>query len=166
MSVDQVSNVLAVLALLAAVGGVVAPFAAMRGRLARRQCVPLALAVAVVSTAGSLYYSEIADYVPCELCWYQRMAMYPIVLVLLIGLLRRDTRAAVYALPMAVLGLVVALYHYRLQQVGSEGLFCDASGSCAYRWVDSFGFVSIPLMAACGFLAVAGLLWSALMRRR
>ena len=163
MSVDQVSDFLAVLALgslvigAAGAASALTPGAEGRTRQLRPVLLPLALAIAAVATAGSLYYSEVAGYPPCELCWYQRIAMYSLVPVLAVAVARRDARGGWYALPLALAGLAVSVYHYQLQLLPDQGSTCDASAPCTYRWVDSLGFVSIPFMAGCGFVGVAGL---------
>ena len=164
MSVGQVSDFLAVLALGSLVIGgsgavaALAPGAEARARRLRPVLLPLALAIATVSTAGSLYYSEVAGYPPCEMCWYQRICMYSLVPVLAVALIRRDRRGGWYGLPLALAGLGLSVYHYQLQLFGGQGSTCDAEAPCTYQWVDSFGFVSIPFMAGGGFIGVAGLL--------
>ena len=163
MSTTQVSALFAVLALGALIMGVLGLVAAAgsqaaaRSRQLRPALLPLALAVAAVSTAGSLYYSEIAGYVPCDMCWYQRICMYALVPVLAVAAVRRDPRGGWYALPLAFGGLALSVYHYQLQMFPDQGSTCDASAPCTYQWVDVFGFVSIPFMAGCGFIGVAGL---------
>ena len=94
---------------------------------------------------------------PCELCWYQRIAMYPLVVVLGAAVLQRRARAALAALPLAAIGLAIAVYHYRLQVLGESGTGCDITAPCNVKWVDEFGFISIPFMAGCGFLGILGL---------
>ena len=165
MGTDQLSRIFAVLALIALFLGVLGftgglmSASAVRGRT--RQLwpllLPLPLAVAAVSTAGSLYYSEVAGYPPCELCWYQRICMYSLVPVLIVAMIRRDPRGAWYALPLAVIGLGVSLYHYQLQFRTESDSSCSLDAPCSYRWVEEFGFVTIPFMAGCGFVAVVGL---------
>lgn len=163
MSVDQVSIFLALLALLALAVGAVALAACFASGLRERLAdfgpllLPLALAVATVATVGSLYYSEVAGYPPCELCWYQRIGMYPLVPVLAMGLWRGGRAAGWYALPLAVAGLGVSAYHYQLQLSGGQSSSCDPSAPCSFQWVDALGFASIPFMAGCGFAAIAGL---------
>lgn len=141
---------------LSSAGGL-APGARDRARQLRPLLLPLALAVAAVSTAGSLYYSEAAGYPPCEMCWYQRIFMYSLVPVLTVGLIRRDPRGVWYALPLAVAGLGVSVYHYQVQLRPGAGASCRVEAPCSYRWVEEFGFVTIPFMAGCGFIAVVGL---------
>ena len=163
MSTGQVSGFFAVLALGSLVIGcwsvaaALVPGADGRARQLRPALLPLALAIATVSTAGSLYYSEVAGYLPCEMCWYQRICMYALMPVLAVALVRRDRWGGWYALPLAVAGLGLSVYHYQLQLFPGQGSTCDAEAPCTYQWVDSLGFVSIPFMAGCGFIGVAGL---------
>ena len=111
--------------------------------------------VAVAATTGSLYYSLIADRVPCDLCWYQRIAMYPLTVVLLAAAATRDRRVGRYALPLAGTGLLLSGYHYLIQWFPDlEATSCSATTPCTGRWVWEFGFVSIPFMALAGFAAV------------
>lgn len=112
-------------------------------------------AVAITATLGSLYYSEIAGFVPCTLCWYQRILMYPLALILPVAAVRADTDIRIYVTPLAALGAAVATYHYILQWRPSlESGACAVDNPCSARWVLELGFVSIPFMALCGFLAI------------
>jgi Disulfide bond formation protein DsbB len=118
----------------------------------------LAAAIAVGSMAGSLYFSEVAHYVPCTLCWYQRIAMYPLAIVLTIAAIRRDPRIRLYAIVLAGLGLGVSTYHWFLERFPSlETGACSAVIPCDFVWFEKFGFVTLPFMAGCGFLAVLAL---------
>jgi disulfide bond formation protein DsbB len=120
----------------------------------------LAWLVAAVATAGSLYFSEVADFVPCRLCWFQRVAMYPLSVVLLVAALRRDRGALWYVLPIAVAGAAVSSYHYVLEWAPSlEGGACRAVGpACADVWFREFGFVTLAFMALAGFVSIIVLL--------
>ncbi len=163
MSAGQVSDFFAVLALgslaIGCSGAVaaLAPGAGARARQLRPMLLPLALAIAAASTAGSLYYSEVAGYLPCAMCWYQRICMYALVPVLTVAVARRDRQGGWYGLPLALAGLGLSVYHYQLQLFPDQGSTCDVAAPCTYQWVDSFGFVSIPFMAGSGFVGVAGL---------
>jgi len=118
----------------------------------------LALLVAVVATVGSLYFSEVADFVPCRLCWFQRIAMYPLAVILLVAALRRDRAVRWYVGPLAGLGLAVSAYHYLIEWKPSlEGGACGVGPSCADIWFREFGFVTLAFMAGCGFLAILAL---------
>lgn len=119
----------------------------------------LAWAVAAVAAAGSLLYSEYFGLEPCRLCWFQRIAMYPLAVVLLVGALRRDRAVWMYGLPMAVVGLGISIWHYTIQLFpGLEGGSCDPTNPCTARQVEIFGFISIPFMAGAGFLLITVLL--------
>ena len=114
----------------------------------------LAWLVATVTTLGSLYMSEIADFVPCELCWFQRICMYPLVLVLGVATWRRDRKVWVYVLPQAVVGAGIAIYHTQLQAFPEQTTFCTTETPCTTRYVWEFGFVSLPFMALSAFVFI------------
>ncbi|MDP1823475.1 MAG: disulfide bond formation protein B [Archangium sp.] len=116
--------------------------------------------LAATATAGSLFFSSVMDLPPCVLCWYQRIALFPLVLILAAGLFPFDARAVRYALPLALAGWVVAGYH-NLVYLGfiPERLQpCSQGVSCSERNLDLFGFVSIPLLSLAGFSAIVALL--------
>ncbi|MCB0997351.1 MAG: disulfide bond formation protein B [Acidimicrobiales bacterium] len=168
MSTDQMSTFFALLALGALVLGpvmLVATFALRRDdrRIGLQPLlVPLAFVVAATAMLGSLYYSERAHYTPCEFCWYQRICMYPLAGILLIAAIRRDRRIGLYGLPLAIAGVCLSIYHYQLQLFPDQGSSCDTTAPCTFQWVDQFGFMSIPFMAGCGFVAIIGLLTASL----
>jgi len=116
----------------------------------------VAFAVATVATIGSLYYSQVADFVPCELCWYQRICMYPLVVVLGVGWWRRDPASVWYALPLAVAGGGIATYHALVERYPSlgEGLSCSVEAPCTVPYFREFGWVTIAVMSLAGFLAI------------
>jgi disulfide bond formation protein DsbB len=122
-----------------------------------RVAVPVAWVVATVTTLGSLYYSEIADFVPCRLCWYQRICMYPLAVILGVAALRRDRGVRFYVLPVAVIGALIAAYHSWIQAYPPEGgtSFCTLDAPCTERYVWEFGFVSLPLMALISFVFIS-----------
>jgi disulfide bond formation protein DsbB len=116
--------------------------------------------VALLAMAGSLYLSEVVHLTPCSLCWYQRIAMYPLVLVLGVGLVRADTGVWRYAMPLSVLGLLIAIYHVTIQWMPSLDVgACSSGAPCTGRYLAVFGFVSIPTMAGAAFLLIVALLW-------
>ncbi len=119
----------------------------------------LAWFVAAVATTGSLYYSEIADFVPCRLCWFQRICMYPLAAILLVGVLLRDRRARWYAAPFVAVGIPISLYHFLIEQgVVQESNACSASVPCAVPWFTELGYVTLAFMALSGFLLIGTLL--------
>jgi disulfide bond formation protein DsbB len=112
---------------------------------------------ALVATLGSLFFSEVMGFVPCALCWYQRIAMYPLVIVLTVGILLRDTRLRYYALPFSFIGIGIALYHNLLYfGIIAEDTFgtCTAGVSCTTRWFEWFDFISIPQLALIAFSVI------------
>ena len=167
MNVETAQVLFAVLALLANVG-VVAVLVALAGRRrwrrARRFLVtvrPLALflawLVAGVAMIGSLYFSEVAHYEPCKLCWYQRIAMYPLAIILAIAVAKRDYGVRRYVVPIALIGAVISSYHYLIEwypNLEGNGT-CSLAVPCTYVWFRRFGFVSLPYMALSGFLFIA-----------
>ncbi|MGA1052457.1 MAG: disulfide bond formation protein B [Ilumatobacteraceae bacterium] len=162
-TMEVLTAVLALVAGVAAVLFVVARVLAGRSSTVRRLGVAVVgrrsswtLAVASVATFGSLYFSEVADYVPCRLCWFQRIAMYPIALVALVATIRRDAAARWYVVPMAAIGAVVSSYHYLIERgvVNDSGSCALFGPSCADVWFEEFGFVTLAFMALVGFVAV------------
>lgn len=121
----------------------------------RPLAVEFAAAVAVTATAGSLYLSEVAHYTPCRQCWIQRGFMYPAAVLLVVALATKRKIFQLIAAGLAVPGLAVAAFHRYEQEFGSVGDFCAADNPCSLRFVDEFGFITIPTMAGIGFLTVA-----------
>ena len=118
--------------------------------------------VALTATAGSLFYSEVLGFFPCPLCWYQRILMYPLVLLFGVALFLGKRDVYKYALSLAVPGFVVAVYHYLVQvyQITTACIapggreLVEEAGQCTMRFVFDFGFLSIPFMAAVAFLMI------------
>lgn len=121
----------------------------------------LAFLVAATATLGSLYFSEVAGYVPCRLCWFQRIAMYPLAAILLVGGIRRDPGVRWYVTPIAVIGAGIAAYHTLIEwRPALDTGSCDLSGpSCTAVWFREFGFISLATMALVGFITILALLW-------
>jgi disulfide bond formation protein DsbB len=169
MSTSTMTLLFATLAVLAGVAALVLvalrvlPVGRGRGAAAELlagQEIPLAFVVALVSTLGSLYLSEVAHFVPCRLCWYQRIAMYPLPVLLGIAWVTRDERVRRYVLPLASIGGCISIYHILVERFPSleSNRVCDPTNPCTIRWVERFGFVTIPVMALCGFALIVGLL--------
>jgi disulfide bond formation protein DsbB len=123
----------------------------------------LAWLIATLATAGALFLGEVMGMTPCVLCWYQRIAMFPLVVVLGVGLLDGDHRSVRYALPLAGAGLAIALYHCLVfWGVISEALVpCGKGPSCADLDLQLAGMVPIPLLSLIAFTAIVVLLWIA-----
>jgi disulfide bond formation protein DsbB len=114
----------------------------------------LAALVAVTCTAGSLYLSEVVGFVPCRLCWFQRGFMYPAAVVLLVAAITKRRAVAIGGLVLAGLGLPVSIFHRIEEEVGSIGNVCELANPCSFKWVNEFGFITIPTMAGVGFVGV------------
>ena len=112
---------------------------------------------ALVATAGSLFFSEVMELPPCVLCWYQRIAMYPLVIVIGVGIIMRDRRMKYYALPLALTGLIISIYHNLLYYgIIPESITpCTQGISCTSRQIEWLGFITIPLMALTAFISIA-----------
>jgi len=160
MSETTISPILALLALLALGASFVvtvsltSPGATSLHSLIQHRGRWFAFSVAAISMVGSLYYSEIANFPPCDFCWYQRIAMYPLALILLIAAVTNDRRIARYVIPIAVIGIALSAYHVQLQLFPEQDSSCSVTIPCHTQWIDQFGFVSIPFMAGSGFLAI------------
>lgn len=155
--VETIFALLVLTGLGASILGLAAPRSPI-GQLIRRVRLPLAAAISLGATAGSLYFSEVRNFEPCDYCWYQRIAMYPLGVVLAIAFIRKETSIRPYALTLAGIGALISAYHYRLQMFPGDDVSCDPSNPCSFQWIDVFDFVSIPLMALGCFLAVLLLL--------
>ena len=117
--------------------------------------------IATVSTLGSLFFSEIMELVPCVLCWYQRIFMFPLAIILLIGLFPMDKKVVNYALPLAVIGLFFTIYHCLLFYgfIPENLQPCSQGVSCADDNMVLFNFLPIPLLSLVSFLMIIILLF-------
>ena len=124
------------------------------------QALLVAWIVSLVTTAGSLYYSEHFHFIPCELCWYQRILMYPLVVVLGVGWFRRDKSVWITALPFVVIGAPVSLYHWLVERVPSlaESTSCSIEAPCSAPYFEKLGFVTLAWMCLTSFLLIGSLL--------
>jgi disulfide bond formation protein DsbB len=116
--------------------------------------------VAAIATGGSLFFSEIAGFVPCELCWYQRICMYPLSLLTLFAAAHNDYRVARYLFPIPVVGAGVSVYHLLIENgVVREPTACRVGGAgCTVKWINEFGYVTIPTLALTAFLLLIAFL--------
>jgi disulfide bond formation protein DsbB len=116
--------------------------------------------MALVGTVGSLFFSEVMLYPPCVLCWYQRIALYPLVLIIGVGIATGDRRVVRYALPLALAGLAVAVYHNLLYYgfIPESITPCTEGVPCNAVQIELAGFITIPLMALGGFVSVTACL--------
>jgi disulfide bond formation protein DsbB len=124
--------------------------------------VSAAFVVALLATLGSLYFSEVAHFTPCTLCWYQRIAMYPLVVILGIAAWRRDATVSRYVIPVATIGALIAGYHYALEWLPwLDTGTCSASVPCTAVWFRELGFVTLPYLSLSAFLLIIALVWLA-----
>lgn len=120
---------------------------------------------AVVATAGSLFFSEVMKFPPCLLCWYQRITMYPLVVLLTVGIFRKDKKLVYYVLPLVAIGWGIALYHNLLYyKILPESMVpCVAGVSCTTKFFAWFGFITIPLLSLVAhsviFLCMGIVVW-------
>lgn len=119
--------------------------------------------VALVSTLGALFFSEVMELEPCVLCWYQRIAMFPLVLILGSGAYTQDASSVKYALPLAFVGWLVAIYHCLLYGGFIPGALqpCGKGVSCSAQKLELVGFITIPLLSLLAFSIIVLLLLAA-----
>jgi disulfide bond formation protein DsbB len=167
-----VADAVVVVALLCALAALVSTNARATvvawARAIAPQAVVFAWIVAVVTTLGSLYYSEHAGFVPCELCWYQRIVMYPLVIVLGVAVLRRDRAVWITALVFVVVGAPLSLYHWLVERVPAfaESSSCSALVPCDAPRFERWGFVTLAWMAMSSFLLIGVLMVCAMLGAR
>jgi disulfide bond formation protein DsbB len=150
-------------AVVLAVGGALSPgLARVRHRAAeavRPQALVLGSLVALVAMTGSLYLSEVANFLPCKLCWYQRYAMYPLVPILGVAAWMRWFRVWLPALVIAVIGGSISIWHILIERdIVRESGACDPTNPCSLIWVKRFGYLTIPTMALSGFALIITLM--------
>jgi len=120
----------------------------------------IAFTLSLVATTGSLYLSQILEWAPCDLCWFQRIFMYPIVLLTGVALLFEKDDVHEYVLPMAMIGGSISIYHYSVQVLSKVSSGCSTLAvSCSDKFTYYFGYMTIPMFALTAFTAIGILLW-------
>ncbi len=157
MVVNRVLGLLAIVAVIVTVAAVVMLVTRRTPVWARELALPLAATIATVTTLGSLYYSEVAGFPPCTLCWYQRIAIYPQVVILWVAAWRRDTTVWLSSTILAGIGVALSAWHVVIERNPALAGPCDPSNPCTLKWVEEFGLLTIPTMAG-----IAGLSFIAL----
>ncbi|MCA9392272.1 disulfide bond formation protein B [candidate division WWE3 bacterium] len=115
----------------------------------------LALIIALTSTLGSLYFSELQGFAPCLLCWYQRIFMYPLVFIILISIMTKDRKASRYILPLVGFGGIIAALHVYIQTFPTSVISCTFNDvSCSDNYFTYFGFITIPVMSLVSFVVI------------
>jgi disulfide bond formation protein DsbB len=158
-----VAEVATAAAIVLVVGGLVSPaLRELRGRAVEAvapSALTLALCVGAVCTGGSLYFSEVAHFPPCHLCWLQRYCMYPLVPVLGLAAWPRPPFIRAIAAALAAVGAAISTYHILVERgIVSESTSCDPNNPCSLIWVERLGYLTIPTMALSGFLLILTLL--------
>lgn len=113
----------------------------------------IAFVQAIAATAGSLFFSEIMKFPPCVLCWYQRIVMYPLVIILAVGIIKKDKLLPLYVLPLSIIGMIIAFYHNLLYYkiLPESASPCMLGVSCTTKQLEWFGFITIPFLSLCAF---------------
>ncbi len=111
---------------------------------------------ALAATVGSVFMSKVLNFAPCELCWYQRIFMFPLIFIIAIGILKKDKNMTIYALPLAICGLLISIYHNLLYYgVVSESIApCTIGVPCTQKQLELFGFLTIPLLSFISFAII------------
>lgn len=114
--------------------------------------------VSMVAMFGSLYFSEIKGFIPCELCWYQRIFMYPLTLMLGIATFQNDSSVKKFVLPLALIGGSISFLHYLEQKIPGFGGIkpCVSGVPCSAQYINWFGFITIPFLALIAFVVIIG----------
>jgi disulfide bond formation protein DsbB len=123
---------------------------------------------AVIATLGSLYFSEVLHFIPCTLCWYQRIFMYPLAIILGVAFYRNDKDIYRYTIPLSIIGLLISGYHILLQKVPYLQQFemCKTGVPCSKDYLNLLGFITIPMMAFAAFTIITICLALLASRRR
>ena len=121
----------------------------------------LAWFIAVIATLGSLFFSEVMEFIPCSLCWYQRIAMYPLVLIFGVALWKGRRDVHLYAWPLSILGNLLALYHLGVQYeiIPEAASPCVQGVPCSSMYIQWLGFITIPFLSLIAFSLINLLLW-------
>ncbi|SFJ81669.1 disulfide bond formation protein DsbB [Halobacillus dabanensis] len=117
--------------------------------------------ISVIATLGSLYFSDIKGFIPCELCWYQRIFMYPLSILLGIATFFNERQIIKYTLPLSIIGGGISLFHYLEQKVPGFAAIkpCTQGVPCTAEYINWFGFITIPFLALTAFILITGILW-------
>ncbi|GIN41468.1 disulfide oxidoreductase [Heyndrickxia oleronia] len=113
--------------------------------------------ISIIATLGSLYFSEVRNFIPCTLCWYQRILMYPLVIILGISILKKDKNSSIYVLPFSIIGFFLAFYHYLTQKFTFFQSIeaCEIGIPCTTIYINWLGFITIPLLSCLAFLTIS-----------
>lgn len=121
-----------------------------------KKTVLLSWITSIIATLGSLYFSEVMHFIPCTLCWFQRILMYPLSILLGVGVYYQDRKVYRYVLPLSIIGMFVSMYHYSLQKLPFMQQFetCTSGVPCSGQYINWLGFITIPLLAFFAFTII------------
>ena len=126
-----------------------------------KHALTIAFFVALIAVTGSLFYSEIVGFEPCVLCWWQRVFLYPLVIIFGVSVWKRTISAFLYAIPFALAAAIIATYHSYVYLGGTSLLPCTAlGGACSKIYVMAFGYITIPFMSLTVSLYILLLAWA------
>lgn len=114
----------------------------------------LAWVIALIGTLGSLFSSEVLNFIPCKLCWFQRVFMYPLSIILGIACFRNDTKIGLYTLPLSIIGGLIALFQVFEQKFHIQSHFCQSDVPCSGHYINWLGFITIPMLSFVAFLVI------------
>jgi len=125
--------------------------------------------IGLIAMSGSLYFSLVRHFPVCDLCWYQRICMYPIGVLSLIGGLKKDSKWWHYIILLSTVGLLFSSYHVFLEiqnDLQSKSIYCPFGATCLVKYINWFGFITIPKLSFTAFLLINGLIgWEWLAKR-
>ncbi|MEK7581635.1 MAG: disulfide oxidoreductase [Patescibacteria group bacterium] len=130
-------------------------------KVLNKYALQLAFLQAWIATLGSLYFSEVKGFFPCQFCWYQRILMYPLAVIFAVAIARKDKNVAYYALPFSIIGAFVAAYHYLIQWTALREvnpISCSVINDCSQKQVVYLGFITIPFFSLVAFLVITFLM--------
>ncbi|OGM08765.1 hypothetical protein A2159_03415 [Candidatus Woesebacteria bacterium RBG_13_34_9] len=116
----------------------------------------IALIQSIIATLGSHFFSEISGFIPCKLCWYQRIMMYPLVVILIVGIIEKNKHLNKYVLPLSIMGMGIAIYHNLLYYgvLTESVIYCTSGVSCTTKYIEWFDFITIPLLSLTAFTVI------------
>ena len=116
----------------------------------------VAWAASIIAMFGSLYFSEVKQYEPCTLCWYQRIIMYPFTIIIGIALIRKDYQISFYTMILSAIGAIISTYHYLIQKIPffSDNVIACGRIPCTGQYINWFGFITIPFLALIAFIII------------
>jgi disulfide bond formation protein DsbB len=126
----------------------------------------LAWLIAIIATTGSLYFSEIRHFVPCSLCWFQRIFMYPLIIILGMASFRQDKNIVRYVLPLSIIGILIATWHVIEENTGVSIGMCNVGVPCTVKYINWLGFITIPVLSLTAFTLITLVLFVVFSRRK